>query len=326
MALTEPINHTFLPCVIWFVNRVLPMCLCFNATGAVTLPIMHSTIWFGLWISELGLISTSSLRNWKSFVPKLHWCVVSSGADGSTIGDGNTKHVLQKIWYRVSRICSTGISLSVSIWLTEERLSVIGEVQTTLLIPLCAVRMIMTLRSVKPDGPPKSFSCFAIYWKTIFRPVNHCLNSPLLCLLLRFPKFILIKWLHYSRICRKPNKQWIFNRWNNSIKDGELFCIGPHCLKQSPQEPFWRLRKCTTGRKSMPTANFWRVWTVAKENLLRLYPHWKKVRNWIFWWKQWDVLTLTNPFTTAKVSRKRWNLFRVTRLRNWKTGLCTTSR
>ena len=38
----------------------------------------------------------------------------------------------------------------------------LGEVQTTRLIPLCAVRMIMTLRSVKPDGPPKSFSCFVI--------------------------------------------------------------------------------------------------------------------------------------------------------------------
>ena len=29
-----------------------------------------------------------------------------------------------------------------------------------------------------------------------------------------------------------------------------------------------------------------------------------------------DVLTLTNPSTTAKGSPKRWNLFRVTRLRN----------
>lgn len=45
-------------------------------------------------------------------------------------------------------------------------------------------------------------------------------------------------------------------------------------------------------------------------------PALKKAHNWIFLWKQWDVLTLTNPSTTAKESLKRWNLFRVTRLRN----------
>ena len=55
-------------------------------------------------------------------------------------------------------------NISFSLYMTHGgTTSVIGEVQTTRLIPLCAVRMIMTLRSVKPDGLPKSFSCFAIY-------------------------------------------------------------------------------------------------------------------------------------------------------------------
>ncbi len=60
----------------------------------------------------------------------------------------------------------------------------------------------------------------------------------LLCLLLKSPSFTSIKWLRFSQICRRQNKRWIFNRWNNSTRDGERFCIVPHCPKRLLQAPF----------------------------------------------------------------------------------------
>ena len=179
--------------MIWYANQGLRMCLFSSVTGVVTSQITHWRICSGQWILEPVPILTNNSRNWKNFVRKLRWCAVNSGVAGSTIGDENMRRVLQKTWYRESRICSIVIFLSVFIWLTAEPLSDIGEVLIILLILPCAVPMIMTLLSVKPVGRQRSISCFAIYWEHIFLPVKRCLKYLPHCRSLKFLSFILQK-------------------------------------------------------------------------------------------------------------------------------------